>query len=152
MGAEIERSMVTGLSNETFTTGLANTLETEGFLLVQNAAPHGRNPKEAVADTCARERQEQDVGPRERVGAPALRLRTDVVEGVGEGVLVVESEVLYAKLLREFSEQQEAVMEPWEVVRDVLLTWPCGPHKEQIESCRYLLEQQVWVENLNPRL
>jgi hypothetical protein len=49
-------------------------------------------------------------------------------------------------MMKEWMQRQEAEMEPWEVVRDVLLTWPCSPTKEHIDSCRHLLQQQVFVE------
>ncbi|MGB1603842.1 MAG: hypothetical protein ACPIOQ_64520, partial [Promethearchaeia archaeon] len=58
--------------------------------------------------------------------------RTEVASGDERGSFKSNSsleEAQLAQLVREFEVRQQAEMEPWEVVRDVLLTWPCGPEK-----------------------
>jgi hypothetical protein len=61
-------------------------------------------------------------------------------EGTAREVWIREMQEI---IVREWEVKQEAEMEPWEVVRDILLTWPTSPEKEHIGCCRHLLEQQV---------
>ena len=114
--AALERALLTGLSDDTFHENLRNSLQRE----VSGTFP----PNAAVH-------------------------RREVASGDERGSFKSNSsleEAQLAQLVREFEVRQQAEMEPWEVVRDVLLTWPCGPEKEYIAKCSHLINQQVWVE------
>ena len=141
-------SLCAGLADEKFQDAVRHTLTTEGFL-AQNAPvgiEEGGGLTGEVSCTGNGDQVDHEVHRHcQTQASAALASDTATVAAVGY-TKKDDAAMLQERLLRDWEQRQEAEMEPWEVVRDVLLTWPCSPAKEHIASCRHLLEQQVFVE------
>ena len=154
-GAELEKAMLAGLSNPAFEESLRHTMPVEGFVLPIEGAGGG-----AGAAACLEQpaRRPLNAASCEGVGGALrssllpveLSLDTQGSEALecsdqGSQRGSVDQEV-FDQIFSEWKERGEAEMEPWEVVRDVLLTWPCSPTKEHVAKCSHLLERRVFVE------
>ena len=130
--AGLELAMVAGLTQPEFENNIRHTMATEGLLSAGAgkvaASEHGGR---GLADAS--------------MATDALR-QGDAVLHAALPPGTPQDACWQEKMMAEWLQRQEAEMEPWEVVRDVLLTWPCSPTKEHIDSCRHLIQQQVFVE------
>jgi hypothetical protein len=146
---ELEMTLLIGMSQPEFEDTVRNSLLTEGFL---PAGSDGGSHVAASGDGGRESKHRQDA----LVGVAAEARRQDTTtEGERQENVSPQASLppgipqdawRQEQMMKEWMQRQEAEMEPWEVVRDVLLTWPCSPTKEHIDSCRHLLQQQVFVE------
>ena len=146
---ELEMTLLIGMSQPEFEDTVRNSLLTEGFL---PAGSDGGSHVAASGDGGRESKHRQDA----LVGVAAEARRQDTTtEGERQENVSPQASLppgtpqdawWQEQMMKEWMQRQEAEMEPWEVVRDVLLTWPCSPTKEHIDSCRHLLQQQVFVE------